>query len=217
MRHDAHHPATSPALDRYPLRAQNILSYSLPSVTEEIALSRFSTIGYVNLPPQKSGGKWGVNGGYSGGKRECFGGKPTPNQPLPRQNITPTSSLRSPSRCAFVISASSWIRHCYFCYSAFIGHCVLVIGHFRFVMATTTICYPLAIPIVTTQPARGYPALDATPGSPGVARTRLHRSLILLTWPRKSCPSAFCLSNFSRSEQASLIWEKPKPPVAPLS
>jgi len=62
MPYDGHHPATSPALDQHPLCAHNILSYYLPSVTEEIAPSHFLTIGYVNLPPQKSGGKRVVKG-----------------------------------------------------------------------------------------------------------------------------------------------------------
>ena len=123
MPYDGHHPATSPALDQHPLCAHNILSYSLPPVAEEIAPSHFPTIGYANLPPPKSGGKWGVNGGYSGGKRECFGGKPTPNQPPTRQNITPASWLRSPSRSAFVMHSSLYLSLLVIHWSLRLGHC----------------------------------------------------------------------------------------------
>ena len=152
MRYDRHHPATSPALDQYPLCAHNILSYSLPPVAEEIGSSRCPTICYVNLPPHKSGGKWVVNGGQRGGIREVNGSVLGVNRPQTNRPRAKTSHPPPLSAPPAVPPSSFPLRHAFVIVTFVIGHS-LVIAHFRFVMATTTLCYPLAIRIVTTQAA----------------------------------------------------------------
>ena len=108
MRHDGHHPATYPALDQRPLCAHNILSYPLPSVAEEIAPSRCTTIVYVNLPPHKSGGKWVVNGGQRGGIREVNGSVLGVNRP---QTNRPRAKTSHPTHPFVPVSSNPFTKY----------------------------------------------------------------------------------------------------------